>query len=94
MRQRSNCQIDGEDAPGCWPGAQPEEEKSVKHEEVSIIDQEGYELAKRSRRLDHFVPEVFALDTNSSKGFARMDHRKVHRKDCIVAGDAARHQKC
>ncbi len=28
------------------------------------LDQNGYELVKRPRRLAHFVPEIFAVNTN------------------------------
>ncbi len=60
--------VDGKDEQGDWPWDQPSG-KGGKREAVNIIDQDGYDLAKRSRRLGHFMQEDFAVDVNSTEGF-------------------------
>ncbi len=50
-------QVDGEDAQGDWQWDQREEEKPNKHEEVNIIDQDGYQIVNKSRRLGQQMPE-------------------------------------
>ena len=59
-------QVDGDDVQEDWRWDQPEEERPSKREEVSIIDQDGYELMKRPRRLAQFMPEIFAVDADGS----------------------------
>ncbi len=31
---------------------------------MNIIDKEGYQLAKKTRRSGHFTPEIFAVDAD------------------------------
>ena len=59
-------QVDGEEPQGDWKWDQEEEKPgsvhSVGNEKVNIIDQDGYELVKRPRRLGQFMAEIFAVE--------------------------------
>ncbi len=35
-------------------------------EEVSVIDQDGYDVVKMPTRLAQFMPEIFAVDADES----------------------------
>ncbi len=41
--------------------------KTSKGDEVNIIDQDGYQLVKGSRRLGHFMPDIIAVDADVMK---------------------------
>ncbi len=58
-------QVDGEDNQGDYERNQPEQKQgssgSVTKEKAKIIDEVGYELIKRPRRLGQYTPEIFAV---------------------------------
>ncbi len=75
--------MDVEEPQGDWKWDQPEEEKpaggaqSVGKEKLNIIDQDGYELAKRLRRLGQCVPEISAVDAEGSGDSATKELSKT-----------------
>ncbi len=41
--------------------------KPGRREEVNVIDQDGYEVAKRPKKLAQFMPDIFAVDAAGSE---------------------------
>jgi hypothetical protein len=52
-------QVDGDEAQGDFDWNQQAEDQSGK--EANVVDQDGYHVAKRSRVMGKFMPEIFAV---------------------------------
>ncbi len=61
---------------------------------MNIVDQDGYQVVKRSRTLGHYIPKIFAVDMNIEQNNVPKSLLKKHLFGDRCAEEECDHRSC